>query len=107
MTNGGTGTRLSLGTDAARNLATTTKTRPQMQGVSSRWLLRVLPWVQVSGGTYRVNRRLAYQVADGRVTFVNTGAQVRVIPAELAELAPLRGFADARVLEVLAGRCVQ
>jgi hypothetical protein len=30
-----------------------------MQGISSRWLLRVLPWVQVSGGTYRVNRRLA------------------------------------------------
>ncbi|MBE1530782.1 family 2B encapsulin nanocompartment shell protein [Actinomadura algeriensis] len=107
MTNGATGERLSLGTDAARNLATTTKTRPQMQGVSSRWLLRVLPWVQVQGGTYRVNRRLAYQVGDGRVTFVNTGARVRVIPAELAELAPLRGFADERVLEVLAGRCVQ
>ncbi|MFV2171584.1 family 2B encapsulin nanocompartment shell protein [Actinomadura sp. LOL_016] len=107
MTNDATDARLSLGTDAARNLATTTKTRPQTQGVSPRWLLRALPWVQVSGGTYRVNRRLAYQVWDGRVTFVNTGAQVRVIPAELAELAPLRGFADERVLDVLAGRCVQ
>ena len=51
--------RQSLSTAAARNLATTTKTVPQMQGISSRWLLRVLPWVQVSGGTYRVNRRLA------------------------------------------------
>ena len=40
---------LSLGTAAARNLATTTKSVPQMQGISSRWLLRVLPWVQVSG----------------------------------------------------------
>ena len=44
----------SLTTAAARNLATTTKSVPQMQAVTSRWLLRMLPWVQVSGGTYRV-----------------------------------------------------
>ena len=36
----------SLGTAAARNLATTTKSAPQMQGITSRWLLRVLPWVR-------------------------------------------------------------
>ena len=30
--------RSSLGTTAARNLATTTKSEPQMQGISSRWL---------------------------------------------------------------------
>ncbi|MEV6552188.1 Crp/Fnr family transcriptional regulator, partial [Streptomyces sp. NPDC051597] len=52
----------SLGTAAARNLATTTKSVPQMQEISSRWLLRMLPWVQVKGGTYRVNRRLSYSV---------------------------------------------
>lgn len=51
----------SLSTAAARNLATTTKTVPQMQAITSRWLLRLLPWVQVSGGTYRVNRRLTYE----------------------------------------------
>lgn len=45
----------SLGTAAARNLATTTKSAPQMQEITSRWLLRMLPWVQVQGGTYRVN----------------------------------------------------
>ncbi len=33
----------SLGTAAARNLATTTKSAPQMQEISSRWLLRALP----------------------------------------------------------------
>jgi hypothetical protein len=60
--------QLSLGTEAARNLATT-KSVPQMQGITSRWLLRILPWVQVSGGTYRVNRRLSYAVGDGRVSF--------------------------------------
>lgn len=44
--------QLSLSTSAARNLATTTKSTPQMQGISSRWLLRLLPWVQATGGTY-------------------------------------------------------
>ena len=93
--------QLSLGTAAARNLATTTKSVPQMQGITSRWLLRLLPWVQASGGVYRVNRRLTYTLGDGRVTFTNTGADVRVIPAELCELAPLRGFDDTGALEAL------
>src|SRR3954470_19712531 len=97
----------SLGTAAARNLATTTKSPPQMQGISSRWLLKVLPWVQVSGGVYRVNRRLSYAVGDGRVTFTNTGAKVQVIPQELCELPLLRGFADVEVLVNLANKFVQ
>jgi CRP-like cAMP-binding protein len=97
----------SLSTTAARNLATTTKTVPQMQGITSRWLLRVLPWVQASGGTYRVNRRLSYTVGDGRVSFTGTGDHVRVIPQELGELPLLRGFEDEEVLVALAGRFVQ
>ncbi|GAA0394492.1 family 2B encapsulin nanocompartment shell protein [Streptomyces luteireticuli] len=99
--------QLSLGIAAARNLATTTKTVPQMQGISSRKLLRTLPWVEVSGGTYRVNRRLTYTVGDGRVTFVQEGATVRVIPAELGELPLLHGFEDPDVLGALAGRFEQ
>src|SRR3954451_7469617 len=97
----------SLGTAAARNLATTTKSVPQMQAITSRWLLRLLPWVQTSGGTYRVNRRLTYTVGDGRVSFATTGAEVRVIPQELRELPPLRDFADAEVLGALAEGFVQ
>ncbi|MBO0820177.1 MAG: cyclic nucleotide-binding domain-containing protein [Nocardiopsaceae bacterium] len=98
---------LSLSTAAARNLATTTKSVPQMQGISTRWLLRLLPWVEASGGTYRVNRRLTYTVGDGRITFAVTGDQVRVIPEELRELPPLRGFEDSDVLAALAGRIEQ
>lgn len=99
--------QLSLSTSAARNLATTTKSTPQMQGITSRWLLRLLPWVQATGGTYRVNRRLSFTVGDGRVTFTNTGNDVRVIPQELGELGPLRGFDDDAVLTALADRFVQ
>ncbi|MEU6813483.1 family 2B encapsulin nanocompartment shell protein [Streptomyces sp. NPDC046860] len=97
----------SLGTAAARNLATTTKSVPQMQEISSRWLLRNLPWVDVQGGTYRVNRRLTYAVGDGRITFVKTGDQVEVIPAELGELPALRSYEDEEVLTELARRCSQ
>lgn len=98
---------LSLGTAAARNLATTTKTVPQMQGITSRWLLRILPWVQVSGGVYRVNRRLAYTFGDGRIEFDTSGSRVRVIPAELAELPVFQGFDDIGVLGELANRFEQ
>ncbi|RAJ40161.1 hypothetical protein K353_03649 [Kitasatospora sp. SolWspMP-SS2h] len=97
----------SLTTAAARNLATTTKSAPQMQEITSRWLLRMLPWTQTSGGTYRVNRRLTYTVGDGRVEFIQTGGDVRVIPRELGELALLRGYEDDEVLTALADRCQQ
>ncbi|MEV5408136.1 family 2B encapsulin nanocompartment shell protein [Thermopolyspora sp. NPDC052614] len=100
------GARLSLSTAAARRLATTTKTAPQMREITPRHLLRALPWVEVNG-TYRVNRRLTLTPGDGRVSFVSTGAQVRVIPAELRELPSLRGFGDDRVLDALASRFVQ
>ena len=46
----------SITTGTARTLATTTKTTPYMGGITPRWLLKLLPWVNVMGGTYRVNR---------------------------------------------------
>jgi hypothetical protein len=46
-----------------------------MQGITSRWLLKLLPWVEASGGTYRVNRRLSYSIGDGRLTFTSVGDQ--------------------------------
>lgn len=99
--------QMSLSTKGARNLAKTTKTQPQMQGITPRWLLQMLPWVQIRGGAYRVNRRLTYDVGNGRVSFTNTGSQVRVIPQALCELSLLRGFEDIEVLNALADRFVQ
>ncbi|WP_433474019.1 family 2B encapsulin nanocompartment shell protein [Spirillospora sp. CA-142024] len=98
---------LALGTRAARNLATTTKSVPQMRGVTPRWLLTRLPWVRADAGTYRVNRRLTYRLGDGLVTFLNDGARVRVVPPELAELPPLRGLPDPAILDGLAARFEQ
>ncbi|MEV7179196.1 family 2B encapsulin nanocompartment shell protein [Kitasatospora sp. NPDC093679] len=97
----------SLSTAGARNLASTTKSAPQMQEISSRWLLRMLPWVQVSGGTYRVNRRLSHAVGSGRVAFVRTGSRVEVLPPSLRELPLLRDVQDDALLAALAAGFVQ
>ena len=102
-----TAAQTALNTAAAKNLATTTKTPPQMQGISSRWLLKMLPWVEVAGGTYRVNRRLTYSTGRGRISFVQTGAQVRIVPPSLGELPLLRGLDDPGLLAELAGRFSQ
>jgi hypothetical protein len=40
----------------ALNLASPTKTPLQWEAISPRWLLSLLPWVQVPAGVYRVNR---------------------------------------------------
>ncbi|ACY13816.1 family 2B encapsulin nanocompartment shell protein [Haliangium ochraceum] len=96
----------ALSTEAARQLATTEKTPPQMLGVTPRWLMRQLSWVNADG-VYRVNRRLRVTVGDGRVQFVNTGAEVALIPQTLAELPMLRGFDDPLVLRALAERFTQ
>ncbi|MBV8609683.1 MAG: cyclic nucleotide-binding domain-containing protein, partial [Singulisphaera sp.] len=62
---------------------------------------------QVSGGVYRVNRRLTITVGSGRVSFTGTAEAVRVIPQTLSELPLLRDFDDVAVLGALAGRFVQ
>jgi len=48
--------QLSVSAAAARNLATATVTVPQYTEITPRWLLKLLPWVDVDGGVYRVNR---------------------------------------------------
>jgi len=68
----------SVTTSVARNLASTTKTTPKMMSITPRWVLSLLPWVQVEGGTYRVNRtkvelkkaeRIGIEVIGGLPTF--------------------------------------
>ncbi|MFO1021983.1 MAG: family 2B encapsulin nanocompartment shell protein [Planctomycetales bacterium] len=68
----------SVTTSVARNLANTTKTSPKMMSITPRWLLSLLPWVQVNGGTYRVNRtkveltkaeRIGVEFSNGQASF--------------------------------------
>jgi len=48
--------RRALSDTAARQLANTTKTAPQMAAITPRWLVALLQWVPVEAGTYRINR---------------------------------------------------
>ncbi|MEU3738159.1 family 2B encapsulin nanocompartment shell protein [Streptomyces sp. NPDC032198] len=94
--------RLALGPDAARQLATTTKTTPQMRGITPRYLLRALPWVDVESGIYRVNRRRTFVLGDDRITTYEESGTQRVVPGDLREIAYLRDADDAALAE-LAG----
>jgi len=46
----------ALGDIAARQLAIATRTVPQMQKITPRWLTRLLNWVPVESGVYRLNK---------------------------------------------------
>jgi CRP-like cAMP-binding protein len=92
----------SLSTGAARNLATTTKSAPQVQATSPRWLLRSLPWVEARGGAYRVNRRLTYEGGTGKVMFAGTLNDIVLVPPSLTEIGFLAGLSDPQVLAAIA-----
>ena len=91
------GGRQSVTTDAARLLATTTKTRAQISGVTPRWLLQLLPWVDVGAGTYRVNRRRVVIPQDERVRTVIDGNKASIRPVDLRALSLLRDLDDSLI----------
>jgi encapsulin shell SprI-like protein len=66
----------ALGDVAARTLANATKTVPQLSAISPRWLVRLLSFVPVEAGIYRVNR-----VKDESAVSVEcSGLDERVLP---------------------------
>lgn len=66
----------ALGDVAARQLAIATRTVPQMVTISPRWLTRLLNWVPVESGVYRLNK-----VKDGTAIEVDCSARdERVLP---------------------------
>ncbi len=95
----------SLGVAAARALAATTKTVVQMQGISPRWVLSLLPWVQVESGTYRVNRVKVVLPADGRIATVVSDGQARVEPEQLRAVSLFRNL-EAAFLGRIASQLV-
>lgn len=75
----------TLGAEAARQLANTTKTPPQWIGVTPRWLVSLLPWTPVEAGTYRVNK--VKDAADGAA-----GIAIQCSPSDTDELP--RAYVD-------------
>jgi hypothetical protein len=46
----------ALGDNAARQLANATKSAPQLETITPRWLTHLLQWVPVEAGVYRLNK---------------------------------------------------
>ena len=79
---------LSLSAASARNLATATVTVPQYTEITPRWLHKLLPWVDVDGGVYRVNRvakaapgQAANEFGEGKVDLLTVAGGEPKLPA--------------------------
>src|SRR6188474_820685 len=93
----------SVTTSVARNLSNTTKTSPKMMSITPRWLLSLLPWVQVDGGTYRVNRTKVELPKAERIALEVTGGQAAFSPEALRSV-PLFAALPEAILGRIAKR---
>src|SRR5262245_60004720 len=88
----------TLSVRAARTLAHPTKTVPQMAAVSPRWLLHLLPWVNVEAGTYQVNRRRVVVKGKEKIATQVDGTRAS-LDAEQLRAIPFLRRASAQLLE--------
>jgi CRP-like cAMP-binding protein len=102
----------SVTTSVAKNLASTTKTAPKMMSITPRWLLSLLPWVQVNGGVYRVNRtkvelpkaeRIGIDVSDGTASFAPESLRSVPLFSKLPEAIVSRMASRFKTEEVSLG----
>lgn len=90
----------SVSIRAARNLTTTHKTGPTMLAQTPRHLLKLLPWTDVPGGTYRINQTKLALRGRGRVAFEFTDAGPRLEPQALRAI-PLFEHMPESILQVM------
>ena len=87
----------SVTTSVARNLSNTTKTSPKMMSITPRWLLSLLPWVQVDSGTFRVNRTKVELTKAERIGVDVVGNVASFAPEALRGVPLFSGLPDAIV----------
>jgi CRP-like cAMP-binding protein len=92
----------SVTTAVARNLANTTKTAPKMTSITPRLLLSQLPWVQVNGGIYRVNRTKVELPKAERIE-VNVSGAGASFPPESLRNVPLFSTLPEAIVARMAG----
>ncbi|SDE40775.1 family 2B encapsulin nanocompartment shell protein [Sporomusa acidovorans] len=91
----------SVTTQAARNLATTTKSLLMMEEITPRWILQFLPWVNVTAGTYRVNRIKVLFKGEGKISITERDGRLLVEPDQLRQISLFYGT-TAEELSLLA-----
>jgi CRP-like cAMP-binding protein len=94
---------LSLSAAAARNLATATVTVPQNAARTPRWLHKLLPWIDVDGGVYRVNRRKVLVPKGALITTKVDGKKAHVDARSLRSI-PFLGDLDDEALHSIAAQ---
>lgn len=92
----------SLPKEQARPLTEITKTRPQMEGISSRNLIKQLPWVSVTGGYFRVNRRQVLEIRPGMVTFDTSDRTPKIFGPSLSQMPSLSKIENEEILNRIA-----
>ena len=97
------GPGLSVSATAARNLATATVTSVQNAANTPRWLLRLLPFIDVAGGVYRVNRRAVVLAKGGRIDLATEDKGRTIRPGSLRSVPLFSRLGDAE-LAGLAGK---
>lgn len=100
-------TRISLPKEQARQLTTTQKTRPMMEAISSRHLLKVLPWIDVKGGFYRVNRRQILEIVPRLVSFFDNNGKPILFGPSLSQIPSFRNIRDEALLSAIAAEGVE
>lgn len=93
----------SIDVRTARNLSITTNTIPQSTGITPRWLLHFLPWVQVQSGTYRVNKNKIVLKQTPKVQIDESNGTSTVAPENLQTI-PLFANLDLSYLAALSSR---
>lgn len=100
--------QFSLTPTAAHEYTTTTMSAPQLEHLTSRWLLKMLPWVQAKGGIYRVNRvasdeylRIEFIMMGNDLSTMDPKLPPPISPITLTALLMLRGFHDNIVFSEL------
>ncbi|WP_127090103.1 family 2B encapsulin nanocompartment shell protein [Aquabacter cavernae] len=93
--------KLSVSAAAARNLATASVTVVQNSENTPRWLHRLLPWVDVAGGVFRVNRRSVVVAKPG---LIGISGEPHRIEAESLRHIPVLAGLDDDSLAALAGK---
>lgn len=96
------GPGLSVSASAARNLATATVTAVQNAATTPRWFHRLLPFVDVPGGVYRVNRRAVVLAKPGRLDLVNEGTARTIRSGSLRAVPLFSRLGDAELSALAA-----
>lgn len=90
----------SVTTQAARNLATTTKSLLMMEEITPRWILQFLPWVNVTAGTYRVNRIKVLFKEAGKVGITEQDGLLYVEPDQLRRISLFYNATDEELAQL-------